>query len=445
MIAPFFGVGHLLALIARAPRDGFSWPYQAAARRGRPRLCADRRSSSSRRCSDAGSGERPCSSRCSRRPSGRACSTTRPTTRCSVMRSRSLSSPSSCGSPWNSPIGREPSRPPAWLRQSACWRSSGRPTSTSSSSARCTASTTYATWADASTRSRATRVLWLWGAECSCWWRRPQIAYWHAITGQLVANGYVGEHLELLRPHLLEVLFSVRKGLFFWTPLLLLAVAGVPFLRRFAPGLFVPTIAYLAVHTWIVASWSTWWYGGSFGMRPFVEALPILAMPLAALLAAATSVWARRLVLIGVTATTLLAVHAMIAYWTKAVPLDETTFRSYLRSFWDLSARNRGRGSLTTDRDRYTNPASPPGRGPTRSRPTPAGPACILGRWPRSPSEAGTASRGRVPVVLAAARPRSSSGSPASSARTRRGTSTTRTSSNCGGTRPSEGRSDRVG
>ena len=71
-------------------------------------------------------------------------------------------------------------------------------------------------------------------------------------------------------------------------------------------------------------------------MRPFVEALPILAMPLAALLAVATSVWARRLVLIGVTATTLLAVHAMIAYWTKAVPLDETTFRSYLRSFWDL-------------------------------------------------------------------------------------------------------------
>jgi hypothetical protein len=98
----------------------------------------------------------------------------------------------------------------------------------------------------------------------------------------------------------------------------------------------VPTIAYLAVHTWIVASWSTWWYGGSFGMRPFVEALPILAMPLAALLAAATSVRARRLVLIGVTATTLLAVHAMIAYWTKAVPLDETTFKSYLRSFWDL-------------------------------------------------------------------------------------------------------------
>ena len=40
-------------------------------------------------------------------------------------------------------------------------------------------------------------------------------------------------------------LFSVRKGLFFWTPLLLLAVAGVPFLRRLAPPLFIATVAYL--------------------------------------------------------------------------------------------------------------------------------------------------------------------------------------------------------
>lgn len=164
----------------------------------------------------------------------------------------------------------------------------------------------------------------------------PQVAYWHAITGNLIANGYVDEHLDLLRPHLFEVLFSVRKGLFFWTPLLLLAVAGVPFLRRLAPPLFVPTIAYLFVHTWIVASWSTWWYGGSFGMRPFVDALPVLAVALAALLSAAKSVRARRLVLVGAAATSLLALHAMIAYWTKALPLDETTFTTYLRSFWDL-------------------------------------------------------------------------------------------------------------
>ena len=41
-----------------------------------------------------------------------------------------------------------------------------------------------------------------------------------------------------------------------------LAVAGIPFLRRAAPPLLVPTVAYLAVETWVVASWSVWWYGG---------------------------------------------------------------------------------------------------------------------------------------------------------------------------------------
>jgi hypothetical protein len=163
----------------------------------------------------------------------------------------------------------------------------------------------------------------------------PQLAYWHEITGEFVTYPYKSdEQLDLLHPHLLEVLFSVRKGLFFWTPLLLLAVAGLPLLRRFAPGLLVPTVAYLVGHTWVVASWSVWAYGASFGMRPFVEALPILAPGLAALIAAARGARARRLVAVAVVLTTLLAVHGTIAYWLKDVPYDGTTFDQYLGSFW---------------------------------------------------------------------------------------------------------------
>ena len=335
MIAPFFGVGHLLALIARAPRDGFSWPYQAAAAAaglvyvliGLVVLAS-----------------------VLRRWFGRE---TVLLTLLATTFGTSLFHYATYDSVFSHAFSFALVAVVLWLTMEL----SDRPRALTA------AGLAASVGLLALVRPTNLDVL----VFCSLYGVRhlrdlggrldslarhpglvalgggvfllvatPQIAYWHAITGQLVANGYVGEHLDLLRPHLVEVLFSVRKGLFFWTPLLLLAVAGVPFLRRFAPGLFVPTIAYLAVHTWIVASWSTWWYGGSFGMRPFVEALPILAMPLAALLAAATSVRARRLVLIGVTATTLLAVHAMIAYWTKAVPLDETTFRSYLRSFWDL-------------------------------------------------------------------------------------------------------------
>ena len=166
----------------------------------------------------------------------------------------------------------------------------------------------------------------------------PQIAYWERITGKVYASGYKDwERLDLLDPHLLEVLFSVRKGLFFWTPVLLLAVAGLPLLRRFAPPFFVPAVAYLLVHTWVVASWSVWWYGGSFGMRPFVEALPVLAFGLAALLEWARGAVSRPVVRAAVVATSLLAVHAMLAYWRGRVPYDDgTTWHTYIASFRHL-------------------------------------------------------------------------------------------------------------
>ena len=162
----------------------------------------------------------------------------------------------------------------------------------------------------------------------------PQLAYWYSITGRIVVYSYPSDQrLDLLHPHLLDVLFGVRKGLFFWTPLLLLAVAGLPFLWRLAPPLSVPAVVYLVVDAWVIASWSFWWYGGSFGMRPFVEAMPVFALGLAALIEAARGALARRAVRIAIALTTLLAVHAMLAYWTGAVPLDGTTWQRYLDSF----------------------------------------------------------------------------------------------------------------
>ena len=161
----------------------------------------------------------------------------------------------------------------------------------------------------------------------------PQVVYWQTITGKFLVYTYEDERLDLLRPHLLDVLFSVRKGLFFWSPLLLLAVAGLLLLRRVAPRLFVPSVAYLAVHTWLVASWETWWYGGSFGQRSFVEALPVFALGLASLVETARGRVARPVLLVGTVFLSFLAVHAMLAYWLEIIPVDGTTRDTYMRSF----------------------------------------------------------------------------------------------------------------
>jgi hypothetical protein len=164
----------------------------------------------------------------------------------------------------------------------------------------------------------------------------PQIAYWRIATGRLVLYTYGNEHLDLLHPHLGEVLFSVRKGLFFWSPLLLLAVAGLPFLRRLVPQLFLPAVVFLVVDAWVISSWDTWWYGSSFGMRPFVEASPVFALGLAAALQTVRGTVTAPLVRAGVAFTTFLSLHAMIAYWRGSIPFDGTTWHVYVRSFSDL-------------------------------------------------------------------------------------------------------------
>jgi hypothetical protein len=167
------------------------------------------------------------------------------------------------------------------------------------------------------------------GAVCA-----PQLVYWYEVTGRLIVNAYPdGQHLQLGHPHLVGVLFSVRKGLFFWAPLLLLAVAGFPVLRRAAPALFVPAVAYLIVQVWVVSSWSVWWYGGSFGMRPFVESMPVFALGLAAVIELPKSRFVQPLFNVCFFLTIFFSVHAMLAYWTGWIPFDGTTIHLYLESF----------------------------------------------------------------------------------------------------------------
>jgi hypothetical protein len=100
-----------------------------------------------------------------------------------------------------------------------------------------------------------------------------------------------------------------------------------------APELFLASVAFLAVDTWVIASWDVWWYGGSLGQRPFVEALPVFALGLASLIEAIRAPLARRVALVTIIAASLLAIHSTVAYWRHVIPYDGTTWDVYLESF----------------------------------------------------------------------------------------------------------------
>lgn len=161
----------------------------------------------------------------------------------------------------------------------------------------------------------------------------PQVAYWKFATGSFHPPGYPGETFDFLHPEILNVLFSARKGLFFWSPILLLGVFGVltPQFRR--TGLLVPAVLIVILQVYIAASWWCWWFGGSYGHRGFVETLPLFAFVLAAFFASLPNRWARLGVGIVCALMILLCLIQMVQYWKKILPFDGMNWELYKQAF----------------------------------------------------------------------------------------------------------------
>lgn len=114
----------------------------------------------------------------------------------------------------------------------------------------------------------------------------PQMYYWHKMTGKWLYDSYInpGVGLDFLSPHILDVLFSFRKGWLIYTPIMGFALLGFVFLYRQHRNIFGASLLYFLVSFYVIASWSEWWYGAAFSIRPLIVTYPILAICMAAFL-----------------------------------------------------------------------------------------------------------------------------------------------------------------
>jgi hypothetical protein len=111
----------------------------------------------------------------------------------------------------------------------------------------------------------------------------PQIIYWKIQTGHFVFNSYMDSgRFFFTAPHILDGLFSYRKGWFVYTPVMCISMIGLFFLKRYTKGILLGTIAFLVLFVYVIFSWWCWWYGGSFGSRPMIDVYGIMAIPVAA-------------------------------------------------------------------------------------------------------------------------------------------------------------------
>ena len=122
----------------------------------------------------------------------------------------------------------------------------------------------------------------------------PQMIYWKSQGGSYLINTYTfqntmckygevycfKEHFEF-PPHFLKNLFSLEKGLFFYYPVLIFSILGFFFLKKYENKMFYSIILFILPMTYLICSWNQWWYGLSFGQRPYIDFMALFAIPLA--------------------------------------------------------------------------------------------------------------------------------------------------------------------
>jgi len=73
-------------------------------------------------------------------------------------------------------------------------------------------------------------------------------------------------------------LFSYRKGWLLYTPMMVFPLIGFYFVFKNNKQIFYASIIYFLISFYTISSWTEWWYGGGFSIRPLIATYPVLAI-----------------------------------------------------------------------------------------------------------------------------------------------------------------------
>jgi hypothetical protein len=139
----------------------------------------------------------------------------------------------------------------------------------------------------------------------------PQAAAYFTLNGHLGPHASVGRKMNWSAPHALQVLFSPEHGFFVWTPLALLALAGLVRLVRQDRQVGICLLGMVALQIYVGGSVESWTVAGAYGQRRFIALTAALVIGYAgAADALRASPPARRI---------LVAVTVLAVYWNLAL------------------------------------------------------------------------------------------------------------------------------
>jgi hypothetical protein len=114
----------------------------------------------------------------------------------------------------------------------------------------------------------------------------PQFAYWKYVSGKFLFFSYSGINGKFFwaNPQIFDILFSYRKGWWVYTPVMFISTLGIFVMIFKMKKYYLGILVFLLLNIFVQSSWWCWWFGGSFGLRAFIDSYGLMAIPLACLI-----------------------------------------------------------------------------------------------------------------------------------------------------------------
>ncbi len=109
----------------------------------------------------------------------------------------------------------------------------------------------------------------------------PQLVVYQILNGEMRPNQDVSDKMNIISPYFIPVMTDPAHALPYWSPIVLLALAGLVLLIRHSPRFGLALIAGFLLTWYINGAIKTWTTAGSFGARRFLNCTPIFIVGLA--------------------------------------------------------------------------------------------------------------------------------------------------------------------
>ncbi len=163
-----------------------------------------------------------------------------------------------------------------------------------------------------------------------------QLIVYKIQTGHFYVYSYEDEGFNFMKPEIYNILFSYKKGLFLYTPILLICLFGCVPLFKKSKWQAVSIFGFLGLLTYVLSSWWNWYYGGSFSSRVYLDYLVLFALPLAVLLSHFKTLWKRNALLSGLFVLVLFCQFQTYQYRRNIIHWDQMDKAKYWEVFLDF-------------------------------------------------------------------------------------------------------------